>query len=314
MLKPLKQELLGLSDAQYEHLPKLPQMATAIFLDKRFNRPYEVLIVGDLEVVPITTAETGEIMRERIAEKHAQIIRRHKPHEIRHTREQLTEKFGTLSNKAQIVLELLGNDPFLYRKMLYDKIEGNNQATEKEISWLIEYGFIQEIKCRTGKTASADFFPLTSVGHDWLETPESHRRPQPSHFRHTYYILKVALHLRKQGHTVEIEYTPNRTEDGEPTSFSVGTSTDTSIEVYERIDVYSEQNGERVAYEVTLSFSNLKHNIYKCFYKMDMDRVVVVCDLGETNKAERMIESYNLSKEPKDLRSMIEVRKITEFL
>jgi hypothetical protein len=309
MRKPLFQELLWLTDTQYEYLPKIPAKGTGIVKDKRFTRPHLVWIPGDLEVIPITTAETTELMNDKIAEMHDAIRRKHKPHEIRHTREQLTERFGTLSNKAQIVLELLGNDPFLYRKMLYDKIDGNNQATEKEISWLLEHGFIQEVKCRTAQKSSADFFPLTSVGHDWLETPESHRRPQPSHFRHTYYILKVALHLRKQGHTVEIEYTPERTKDGEPTSFQVE-----AVEIYERIDVYAEQNGERVAYEVTLSFSNLKHNIYKCFYKMDMDRVVIVCDLGETNKAERMIESYNLSKEPKDLRSMIEVKKITEFL
>ena len=84
------------------------------------------------------------------------------------------------------------------------------------------------------------------------------------------------------------------------------------IQIPQRIDVFAVIDGIKTAYEITLSFSNLELNLYKCLVMMKMDQVQIVYEnSADKDTAEKIVAQ---SKIPGDLKSGIKFTPIGDFL
>ena len=175
---------------------------------------------------------------------------------------------------------------------------------DMSLDWLIDNQCITEVSCQTSKTKPSKFYPLTEKGYDLLKTPKSKRNPTPKMFKHTFYCIKVEESLKDHGYDAKREWAP---KEG-LTNFN---QSSTDITVPQRIDVFAIIDGAKTAYEITLSFSNLELNLYKCFGIMKMDYVTLVCE----NKAaiDRAKQKILKSKMPDKYEKRIEYVLISEF-
>lgn len=187
----------------------------------------------------------------------------------------------------------------------------NNKA-KQSIDWLLKNGFIVEVQCHTSRTRTdTRFYPLSEKGHDLLKTPQNKRFPTPRLFKHTFYQFKLGAWLREQGYDPQREYYPPELGGFFKTQHKGKLS-----QTPQRIDVFAEQEGRKVAYEITLHEKNLIMNVNKCFAKMGMDELHIVCEtMADKESAEKKVKSS------KDLETIfrhhekhIHFRKISEFL
>jgi hypothetical protein len=85
-----------------------------------------------------------------------------------------------------------------------------------------------------------------------------------------------------------------------------------TIQILQRIDVYAVINGIKTAFEITLSFSNLELNLYKCLAIMKMDQVQIVYENSAgKDRAEKIVAQ---SEMPDDFKSRIKFTSIGDFL
>lgn len=210
------------------------------------------------------------------------------------------------------ILQTIHDRFWLHRTALFKATGINPRKGATSIDWLLNNGLVEEVKCYTSAKKAPSFYPITEKGHDLLQTPKTKRKPTPRLFKHTFYQHKVGLWLKKQGYEPKREYRPageddifqTRSEDGQPIDYPV------------RVDVYAEQDGRKVGYEVTLSFKNLILNVYKCFIRLEMDELHIVCETKHDK--ERAQKKVGAAKELEVIRQHhgqhIHYRQISEFL
>jgi len=200
-----------------------------------------------------------------------------------------------------VVLGFLVEERFATRTDIQQKLRGNQARLRRAIEWLKENGLVEEIECYTSHKPSL-CYPLTEKAHDLLQTPKNKRAPRASRFKHVYYQLGIKKWLDEtgtegeQGAEAIIEYP--RTAD-----------------FNDRIDVFFEKENLRSAYEVVLTtFDYLKPTIIKCFEKIKVDDLYIVCEPEGMKTVEKRLTKPELSKLLKKYKDRIKVRDIREFL
>jgi len=309
------QKYQNLTDEQLAYIEKLPQKGTGIFRDRRFDRKYLVQVPGDLDIEPISQEETKNIMKPFITKMHAaleaKVIEINVPKEKDYTEQYLDKVRSFIHKEALQILQMLRVKPFWHKTKLREKLGISHKKFDRNVDWLNGNGFIETVECRL-KTKPAALYALTEKSHDLLKTPQSRRRPTPRLFKHTFYQIKVAAWLKEQGHNPKIEYCI----PGSDSIFQTTTESGKSFVTPQRIDVFAEIDGVRVAYEITLSFKNLDINVHKCFLNMNAERLIIVCENNaDMERARRKIEgTERLSELLKVKGECIHYKPIRDFM
>jgi len=303
-------KLQNLTDEQTYYILKLAQYGEAIFRHPNFDRPFLVEIPSDLDLdKSISQEEITRIKQPFIDYLHKSILPRTKDATIKtaYTKEELEELKRQIRDKRRHILNILLDNPFTPLNALYKNVEGSQEKIKTALEWLENKQLITKVSCKTSKRRESTFYPLTQKAHDLVNTPQSKRKPSPERFKHTFYCKKVKDWIEKQGDEAILEYGPKGAE-----SIQIEVNNKTIL-VPQRIDIFTEQNGKRTAYEVTLSFSNLKINVFKCFSKMNMDRMFIVCeDKDGILEAQRIISSSKTM--PEKVKEKISYTQISDFL
>jgi hypothetical protein len=304
----------NLTEEQLAYIEKLPDKGTAIFRDRRFDRKYLVQIPGDLKVESITKEKTQRLMKPFIESLHSEATERvretHKKPVKEYTEDYFEKVRDIIHDDTRQILEVLQKRRFLYKTELLNEIGVNQKKFNASLNFLLKNKFIEEMSCKT-KTKEARFYPLTGKAHDFLGTPQHKRKPTPRLFRHTYYCVRVGAWLKKQGYEPKNEYRPVGLDD-----FFQTKKNGKDITILQRVDVFAKQDGRNIAYEITRSFDNLELNVYKCFEKLGMDELHIVCETKQgKEKARRIVEgSDQMAIILNNRREHIHYRQIREFL
>jgi hypothetical protein len=306
----------NLTDEQLAYIEKLPEKGTGIFRDRRFDRKYLVQVPGSLQITHISKEETQEIMFPFIKQLHDRINAKLKVAQAKpvkeYTENYLDEIRQVIWPETLKILQTSHERFWLHRTALMKATGTSPKKAAASFDWLLKNGFTAEVKCFTSATKTSLFYPITEKGHALLETPKSKRKPTPRLFKHTFYQHKVGVWLKKQGFKPFQEYSP----PGEDRTFLTMTEDGQPIDYPSRVDVYAEQDGRKVGYEITLSFKNLGMNVYKCFIRLGLDELHIVCETSAAKgQAQKKVEdSDQLAIIRQHHGNDIHYRQISEFL
>jgi hypothetical protein len=259
------QQLLNLTDEQAAYIDELPKQGTGIFRDRRFNRRYLVQVPGDLEIERLTEEEIDQL-RAQQPKPLSQESSEPEPIEVAKLKKQSLMQFD-----AMTILEILKKVPFTHKTALMQGLELSSDRMNSAKAWLQSERLVSTISCKS-KTRDAEYLVLTKKAQISLNIPMS-QRIAPSAFKHALYCEGVKNWLESQGYKAIREFRG----DGR---------------YYERIDVYAEQNGRRVAYEIqlTLNADDLMANIRKCISLFRVHEVCIVCETMEgVNRAKKIV-------------------------
>ena len=142
---------------------------------------------------------------------------------------------------------------------------------DSALDWLKSQEFITTIKAKASRTKDAEYPSLSHKAHVALGIPES-QRIAASRFKHTLYCKRIQSSLEFEGFEVILEYS-----EGDP-EVTIRTESGKEVRLLKRIDLLAIKDGKRIAYEVTLSLSNLIGNIYKCLEIFKIDELHIVCE------------------------------------
>ena len=291
-----------------DYMDTLATSRCALVNDKRFPRRY-TLIVREFHTEDISRIETEALMRNWIHETHGELLRiereiideadrrekalgigkyaetTHSPAEREKLRKGMYEH--TIS-----LLEMLQDNRYSSKSKIWEitKSKMSRKKFETSIAWLLKSELIAEIKI--GKQT---MYPLTTKGHDMLTTPLKDR-VAITHYEHDWHCQQIIEQLKARGYIAVREYGYHKNDyfdttiNGKPTK------------VYEKIDVYAEQDGKHVAYEfINKAFNTLDFTVHKCLHNMEMDLLVIVCKtLPDMTKAREKIESTEFWKHSKE--------------
>lgn len=283
---------MGLTDEQKQHIYQLASKFQGIIRLPDFPIP----LLFDMEVDSFPEKDvTIEDINERclpIIEPMQRELKRRRP--IIWTLEKIEALREEISNDANILLEALQKMPFLPKTDLRNAARINDKRANKALDWLMSKNLISSTMCWTSKKRKSQFFPITVNGHNLMNTPDEKRIPTLISFDHSYYCEVIRRYFEGMG------FEPKR-------EWGLGN---------DRVDIFVDLSGIRTALEMTLSFQNLLHNITKCFIKLDMQKVSVVCEnKGGTIKAEKIVsESEKIPEKAKAfIRENITFSIITDF-
>jgi Cdc6-like AAA superfamily ATPase len=288
--------LNNLTAKQARYIMKLPRFGSGIFSYPGFDRPFIIQVSEGLDLNKSVAPEEAEKTSRPFIEKQHALIEAQQPVKTKtYTEEDLEEIRIIIHSDTWNILEILQNERFLHHTALLGKAGVGQNKFKFSIDWLEKQGFLLSLSCKSSKTKDAIFYPLTEKAHDLLKTEKSRRKPSPERFKHTYYCEIVKHWHEAEGLKAIREY-------------SIGD---------DFIDVFIEQNGVKTAFEITLSFSNLEHNIMKCFVRMGIDHLFIVCEnKGGMDRAERIfLESRDIPDTAKEqLKDKIHFIQIGKFL
>ena len=297
-------KLQNLSDDQIKFMNKIPKQGTGVFRDRRFDRPYLVQVPGDLDIVPITQAETAEIMQPFLSDLHAQFPKALPepvdPEDI--VIVDTSEEYAAAIRQemrrrdALTIVETLLKDPFTYKTQLREKTGLTGPKLDNALKWLESKGATQSVKCKTLKGKNAEYIALTDDAQAVHRVPMM-KRISPSHFRHTLYCERVKEHLENKGLNAQREFA----------IAAGGLVSETS-----RIDVYAVEEGKATAYEITLTLKrfDITKTISKCFSLFRVDELVFVCE-REDPDLNRV--KYIVSTDAQPLVRKIKFKTIRDF-
>ena len=292
------QKYQNLTDEQAAFTFSLPEVGVGVMRDLRLGRPYILDIPYDLEEGKISKQETEAIMRPYIKALQESIrpkepapvqIEKRKPY----TQDDIDRIRRELHKETFAILQYLKKHPFKNKTEIGIATKAGQKKTELSITALKKRGLILELEIFTSAMPKKTLlYPLTEKGFDVLGAHESDRRPMPERFKHTYYLRRVKEYLEAGDIPAQPEYRPQ------------------GFQGLGRVDVYASINGRRIAFEITLSFSNLLKNIQKC-KEMGMHEIRIICeDNAEARKAEETIERA-LDQET---RKIVRVEQIRGYL
>jgi len=298
---------IGLTNTQLASIEKLPKYGTAIVSDERFDRKFLLQVPNDLSLGHISKDETNLIMRKFIFDMHETINKRcekFKP------KKRTTLPIPEASFRILKAIQRNWNSP---KTELLKRTHLGSKRFNQYIIQLLANEYVAKVKCKTSAKKSSEFYALENKAHEILKTPRNKMTPGPRLFKHTYYQYKVAEHLKKKGLKPKIEYKDVFLDD----FMKSKTKTGKPVQIPLRIDVAAEmKNRKMIGYEVTLSFKNLALNIHKCFIKMNMEKVVIVCETqDDCGTAKRRIGNCDWIQTLLDNKGQdIEFKQISDFL
>jgi DNA helicase HerA-like ATPase len=270
---------LGLSDEQTDFLRELEHKFTGILKLHNYSRPMIFdLDFDEFHVKDIDDSEIEERVRPVLEELKTIPV--------------TMPTFPKLPADQERILNTLQGSPYLYKKMLLEESGLSQKALNTALDALLEDGFIEPEECYTSNKP-ATFYPLTDQGFDYLRIPKDKRFPKRLFFKHDFYKRKIFYYLRRKGYRPISEYAP------------------TGYKGKGRIDVYAAQEGQDVAYEMTITTKNLKDNITKCLGVMKMDKLYIVTEPKQRIPIENKIKESDL---PERFKEKIEVVSIAKFL
>jgi hypothetical protein len=277
-LKQIK-DAMGLKDEQVDFLRELEHKFTGIIKLPTYPRP--MVFDLDFDEFPIKDIDDSEI-EERIAPVLEEL----------RTVEVTIPTFPGLPTEQERILNTLKGSPYLNKTSLFKKSGLSKKAGDEALDALLKGGFIGPEECYVSKR-KATLYPLTDQGFDYLRIPKGKRFPKRKFFKHDFYKGKIYYYLRGKGYKPTSEYAPD------------------SYRGKGRIDVYAYQDGQDVAYEMTITIKNLKDNIIKCLEKMKMDKLYIVTEPNEKTRIEGLVNKWTL---PAGLKEKIEVITVIKFL
>jgi hypothetical protein len=270
-----EKQLLNLTEEQSSFIDELPKYGTGIFRDRRFNRRYLIQIPGDLKIEPITTDETATMMHPFTSTFHA--IGKPGADEAPEAID-LDQMEQQLNNQkiGVLILRKLKEKPFLQHTQLVtlfkEEYGFSRSSVDSALDWLRSQEFITTLKARASKTREATHFPMMVKAQVALGIPEL-QCIAASRFKHTLYCKRIQKFLKSEGYDEAIlEYS-----EGEP-EVTIRTESGKEVRLLKRIDLLVIKDGKRIAYEVTLSLSNLIANVYKCLELFKIDELHIVCE------------------------------------
>jgi hypothetical protein len=292
---------IGLTEDQTRYIYKLAQKFEGIVRIPEFERP----ILFELEpnfylAKDVTSEQIDAHMKPIISDLLAQLKPSGKnepePIDLYEIELQATnQKLGIL------ILRKLKENPFFHHTQLVDFFKDELGFSKKNFeyaaAWLEQQQLVAPTKCRSSKTKDALFYPMTPKAQISLKILESDRIA-PTHFKHTLYCEFVKGQLESQGYEAIREF-------GFPYQ---------QMQSSQRIDVFAVQNGQNVAYEITLTLNtkDIVANITKCLFQFRVDRLFIVCERKEPDiDIAQEIIAENVSHEFHD---KIQLVSMTDYL
>lgn len=294
-----------LTDKQVAHIPYLAIKGEGILSHPGFPRPFIVNVPPDLELdKSISPDEIKVKMKPFIDELHLSLSPT--------VEEEKVELFDIDKEKKQAIDKLnsiyaikrLVENPFIPYTVLRDDILKISAGKMRgAIDLLYNEGLAVSMECRGPKGPKVEYIALTD------------RVPRegfikPSFFRHTLYEFRIMGWLKSKGYAAIREYYGDE-DQVEPGIVIVTTKSGEEIKILKRIDVLGVKEGKRIAYEITLSFSNLLDNIHKCLEIFKVDEVHIVTE--DAKKRDKRAKQIVYSKVPSDLLQKIKFDKISDF-
>ena len=284
------QQNFNLTKEEAAFMDKFPKYGTGIMSYTGFDRRFLVDIPSDLDDTHIPPNKVREMMKDKIKALHEPIdkanedeildIKEKQEQEKEKKQEAKLKKFSIKTAKKQaitkldsiLIIETLIKNPFISFTKIRESLKLSAARMRETVDYLNREQLAVSQKCISEKGKSAEYVALT----DKVTEMTKSKIINPSHFKHTLYKHRVASFLRFKGFATKIEYS-----DLTKNAF---------------IDVLAiEPNTEkRIAYEITLSFSNLIDNIIKCLDLIKVDDVHIVTENDtEETKAMNMISNSN---------------------
>ena len=300
--KQLK-DLLNLTPEQACFMDRLPKQGTGVFRDRRFSRPYIVQVPSDLEVEAITLEEVSERMRLFMDGSHEAL----EPEGVEFVDIAAVENQGRAQVVGGEILRVLRQNRFFTHTQVRETMKGEHgygaKTVDRALEWLKEQEFVAPTIARASKTKDATYFPLTRKAQVGLGVPES-QMTSVTRFRHDLYCERVRQFLVSEGFEAVREYSEGVSEGGFM-SAQQGTTP-------KRIDVLAFRESRKVAYEITLSLSNLFENIDKCLNFFQVDELYIVTERKDQvqDRAVAMVSEHV----PGHLLEKITFVSMTDFL
>ena len=256
-------ESFGLNDEQSDYLFRLPRFGQCIVRYGGYENPF-LLAVPAVELNEIINDEEVNHRMADFYKKLNEVIEKPKS-----TKAADNDSEG-MSPPASALLYFLGKNPFT-------KVSGMIKApgfqspasVNKALSWLEANGYMLRQSIRVSKRGRKSIFtPLTPKAYSYLRIKGPRGK---GNFEHKLYQHLICSDLKENGWNVQIEG-------------KIGQS-------QKVIDVLARsENGEIVAYEVTLHFENLIENIQKDIDSGVSEVVIVTRDKDGIKKARGIID------------------------
>jgi hypothetical protein len=291
-------DILNITKEEASFMDKLPKFGTGIMRYRGFDKRFLVKIPDDINGIPfddtpIPPNEVREMMKDKISKLHKPIDeafnqeiqnlkdKRAKEREKENQKKQAIIKFSLKEEKKRIenkqnainIIEHLIINPFIPYTELSDMLKISRNKFKKAVELLNKDQLAVTLeKVKGPKGADTQYIALTENVNELLNRKE--KIVSPAHFKHSLYKDRVDSFLKFKGFKTVVEY-PDETRRA-------------FIDVL-AIEPKTEQ---RIAYEITLSFSNLKTNIQECLsmFNIEMGNIHIV-----TEKKEDKTKAMNIT-------------------
>lgn len=296
--------LQNLSDEQAGYMFKLPKHGGGIFRYPGFPRPILIQIPSDLTLersTPLSRIEDHcKPFIERAHEDYVSstqstiptppqappMDRRKRRHEV------------LLINLGMDIMDFIDEHPYQsyteIKNALIQRRNGVSNNFQGAVKRLIdeEYAVIKKCTSFSGKPQTQYIVSLQGVPKKG-EFDIGYN--SPTHFKHSLYIHHVWLTANGDGFHPEIEYSRGG-------------------HFQDRIDVYVETGGKKIAIEIELQNmrQDIIRNIHKCIYSFGVDRLVIITESNEKNK-QRIEEILAKDIDP-SIQGKIQIITIQKFL
>jgi len=326
------QELINLSKVQSDYIDCLPSFGEGIMRYSGFDRRIVLKVPSDLDDTPIPPAQISELMKDRIKELHSTIDEsisgdisdlhnisgisknisnksqsdndKSKAFDIKQQKKLTLDKMNSLA-----IIDILLKNPFVPFTEIRDTLKISAQRMRDAVEYMNSRNLLVSVKCLSLKNRTAEYLVLT----DRISEKEKSVAVSPFMFKHRMYEQRVADCLNAKGYTTTIEFQGDDIDRSNAAkTIKINTSDGREILIPKRIDVFAVHptTKERIAFEITLSFSNLMDNIHKCLeiFHVDVLRIVT-----ENEEAKSYAMNLVSNKVPGYLAERIKFNTMKDF-
>ena len=316
------QQNFNLTKEEAAFMDKFPKYGTGIMSYTGFDRRFLVDIPSDLDDTHIPPNKVREMMKDKIKALHEPIYKameqeildlkekKQKDDEIKTEKKirkislNLAKKQTITKLDAIVTIEKLLKTPFLHKTQIKNVLLNKSSSRIQDvIEYLTQRNLVVVKECwnESYTTSKTSYLALTDKVKEYFD--KDHIIINPARFKHTLYLYRVNSFLKFKGYDTKIEYTETD-KQGFIDILAIEPATETTPM-------------KRIAYEITLSFSNLIDNVLKCLDVFKLDDVHIVTESQEDqSKAMNRISNskrifphhyeqitYNLQKEYKILKN-----------
>jgi hypothetical protein len=284
-------DILNLTKEQASFIDHFPKFGTGIMRYRGFEKRFLVVIPSDLDDTPIHPNEVKELMKDKIKALHEPIEKaieeeilelkeKQQIEEEKKKQKQIQKMTLKMATKQAItyldsitIIDSIVKNNFIHKTQIRESsLKKSSGRMNDAVNYLLSENFItiqkgMNVACNSPNT---EYLLLTDKAKENYNL--NTKIYDPSHFKHTLYENRVEKFLIFKGCETKIEYTE---KDKQGFIDILAIEPDTK---------------KRIAYEITLSFSNLVDNVLKCLNVFNIDDVHIVTEnQTEEKKAEARI-------------------------